>query len=120
MESIFKMAILCFPVSPSEPCIFVIFKLKNSKFRILIEKYITTNDTFGFFDKLSISSGIVLKLGPSRNSHRANRQLIKEPRRAICCDIVFYQNPKFEVYRFENGENTRLKRTDRKNQFRKP
>jgi hypothetical protein len=27
---------------------------------------------------------------------------------------ISYQNPKFEVYRFENGENTMLRRTDGK------
>jgi hypothetical protein len=31
-----------------------------------MENYITTNNTSGFFDKLSISSGIELELGPSR------------------------------------------------------
>jgi hypothetical protein len=51
---------------PSERCIFAIFNLKNFKFRDLIENYITTNYTSGFFDKLSISSGIELELGPSR------------------------------------------------------
>jgi hypothetical protein len=45
---------------------------------------------------------------------RANRQLIKKPRRVIFCDIVFYQNLKFEVFKFKNGENTRLRRTDGK------
>jgi hypothetical protein len=53
-------------ISPPEPCIFAIFKLKNLKFWILIENYIITNDKSGFFDKLSISSGIELELGPSR------------------------------------------------------
>jgi hypothetical protein len=66
MESIFKMAILRFLISPPEPCIFAIFKLKNFKFWILIENYIITNDTSGFFDRFSISSGIELELGPSR------------------------------------------------------
>jgi hypothetical protein len=60
------MAILRFPISLSEPCIFVIFKPINFKFWILIKNYITTNYTFGFFDKLSISSGIEVELGPSR------------------------------------------------------
>jgi hypothetical protein len=27
----------------------------------------------------------------------------------LFCDIVFYQNPKFEVCKYENGENTRLR-----------
>jgi hypothetical protein len=40
-------------------------------------------------------------------NYRANRQFLKKPRRFICFYIVFYQNPKFEVFRFENGENTR-------------
>jgi hypothetical protein len=31
MESIFKMAILRFPISPSEPCVFAIFKPTNFK-----------------------------------------------------------------------------------------
>jgi hypothetical protein len=60
------MAILRFPVSPSEPCIVAIFKPTNFKFKILIKNYITKNDTSGFFDKLSISSGIEVELGPSR------------------------------------------------------
>jgi hypothetical protein len=60
------MAILRFPISQSEPCIFAIFKPKNFKFWIMIENYITTNDTSEFFDNLSISSGIKLELGPSR------------------------------------------------------
>jgi hypothetical protein len=58
------MAILRFLISPSEPCIFAIFKPTNFKF--WIENYITKNDTSGFFDKLSISSAIELQLGPSR------------------------------------------------------
>jgi hypothetical protein len=45
---------------------------------------------------------------------RANRQLIKKPRRVIFCYIVLNQNPKFEVCRFENGDNTRLRETDGK------
>jgi hypothetical protein len=32
------------------------------------------------------------------------------------CFIVFHQNPKLEVCRFENGENTRLRWTDEKTQ----
>jgi hypothetical protein len=60
------MAILRFPFSPSEPCIFDIFKPINLKFGILMKNYITTNDTIGFFDKLSINYGIELELGPSR------------------------------------------------------
>jgi hypothetical protein len=47
-------------------CDFAIFKPKNFKFWILIENYITTNDTSGFCDKMSISSGIELELGPYR------------------------------------------------------
>jgi hypothetical protein len=35
------------------------------KLRILIENQITTNATSRFFDKLSISSGIEIELGPS-------------------------------------------------------
>jgi hypothetical protein len=65
MKSIFKMAILRFPISPSEPYIFAFFKLKNLKFWIMIENYMKTNDTSGFLDLLSISSGIELELGPS-------------------------------------------------------
>jgi hypothetical protein len=52
MDSIFKMVILRFPISPSEPCIFAIFKPKNFKFWIPIENYITTNETPGFWDEL--------------------------------------------------------------------
>jgi hypothetical protein len=66
MESIFKMVILRFPISPSESSIFTIFKPTNFIFCILIENYIKTNDTSGFFDQLSISSGIELELGLSR------------------------------------------------------
>jgi hypothetical protein len=47
-------------------CDFAIFKPKNFKFWILIENYITTNETSGFCDKMSISSGIELELGPYR------------------------------------------------------
>jgi hypothetical protein len=60
------MVILRFRMRPPEPCVFVIFKPTNFKFWILIENYIKTNETTGFFDKLSISSGIELELGPSR------------------------------------------------------
>jgi hypothetical protein len=60
------MAILRFPVSPSETCIVAIFKPTNFKFKILMKNYVTKNDTSGFFDKLSISFGIELELGPSR------------------------------------------------------
>jgi hypothetical protein len=42
------MTILRFPICPSEPCIFAIFKPTSFKFRILIENYVTTNDTSGF------------------------------------------------------------------------
>jgi hypothetical protein len=59
------MAIFRFLISPSDPCIFAIFKLKNFKFWVLKENNITTNETSGFFDKLSISFGIELELGPS-------------------------------------------------------
>jgi hypothetical protein len=59
------MAILRFPISPSEHCIFAIFKPINFKFWVLIENYITTNVTSRFFDKFSISSVIELELGPS-------------------------------------------------------
>jgi hypothetical protein len=38
----------------------------NFKFWMLIENYVTKNHTSGFSDKLSISSGIELELGPSR------------------------------------------------------
>jgi hypothetical protein len=58
------MAILHFPISLSL-VFFAIFKPTNFKFRILIENYITTYDTSGFFVKMSISSGIELELGPS-------------------------------------------------------
>jgi hypothetical protein len=51
MDSIIKMAILHFPISPSEPCIFSSFKTKNFKFWILIENCITTNDTSFFYYK---------------------------------------------------------------------
>jgi hypothetical protein len=60
------MAILRFFISPSEPCTFAIFKPTNFKFWILMKNYITTNDTSGFFEKLSISAEIELRLGPFR------------------------------------------------------
>jgi hypothetical protein len=42
---------LRFPISQSdEPCIFAIIKPKNFKFWILIENYITTNNTSGISD----------------------------------------------------------------------
>jgi hypothetical protein len=66
MESIFKMAILHLYIRPSEPCIFVIFEPAIFKFRNIIEDYIKINDTFGFFDSLSISSEIEFVLGPSQ------------------------------------------------------
>jgi hypothetical protein len=66
MESIFKMVILLLFIHPSESCIFTIFKPIVFKFLILIENYIGINDTFGFFDSLSISSEIELGLGTSR------------------------------------------------------
>jgi hypothetical protein len=34
-------------------------------------------------------------------------------KRVIDSYIVFYKNPKFEDFWSENGENTRLRRTDR-------
>jgi hypothetical protein len=46
-------------------CNFAIFKPKKFKLCILIDCK-TTNDTSGFCDKLSISSGIELELGLSR------------------------------------------------------
>jgi hypothetical protein len=52
MESIFKMAILRFPISPSEPCIFAIFKHIHLKFCILIKNYIKTNDTCRFLIRI--------------------------------------------------------------------
>jgi hypothetical protein len=64
MESIFKMAISHLSTRPSESCIFV--KPTIFKFRILIEDYIRTNETFGFFDSLYISSEIELGLGPTQ------------------------------------------------------
>jgi hypothetical protein len=63
MESIFKMAILNLSIRPSELCIFAIFE---PTIWILIEDYIRINDTFGFFDSLSISSEIELGLGPTQ------------------------------------------------------
>jgi hypothetical protein len=60
------MAILRFPISPSEHCIIAIFKFTNFKFWILIKNYIATNKTSVFSDKMSVSFGIELKLGPSR------------------------------------------------------
>jgi hypothetical protein len=65
MESIFKMALLRLSICPSEPFIFPIFKSTIFKFWFLIEDYIKfDNDTFGFFDSLSIISEIELGLRP--------------------------------------------------------
>jgi hypothetical protein len=50
----------------SEPCIFAIFNPTILKFWILIGEYLKTNETFRFFDTLSISSEIELGLGPSQ------------------------------------------------------
>jgi hypothetical protein len=46
--------------------VWAILESRNLKFWILIENYITANDTSVFFYKLSISSGIELELGTSR------------------------------------------------------
>jgi hypothetical protein len=52
------MAIYRLFIRPSEPCIFVIFRsMIIFKFWILIESYKRINDTFGFLDFLSKSSG---------------------------------------------------------------
>jgi hypothetical protein len=59
MDSIFKMAILCLSVRPSESCIIAIFRPAIFKLRTLVEDYNRINDTFGFIDSLSISSEIV-------------------------------------------------------------
>jgi hypothetical protein len=63
MESIIKMAILHLSIRSSEPCIFISTIFKNWN---LIENYIRINDTFEFFDSLSISSEIELALGSSQ------------------------------------------------------
>jgi hypothetical protein len=60
------MAILRLSIRPSGPCIFVICQPTIFKFWILIEHYIRINETFGFFDSLSISSKLELRLGPSQ------------------------------------------------------
>jgi hypothetical protein len=44
---------------------------------------------------------------------RAFRQLIEKPKRFIDFYIVFYKNPKFIDCRSKNGDNTRLRRTDK-------
>jgi hypothetical protein len=66
MEVIFKMAILLLSIRRTEPCIFAISRPTIFKYWIIIEDYIRINETFGFFDPLSISSGIELGLGPSQ------------------------------------------------------
>jgi hypothetical protein len=66
MESMFKMAILRLSIRLSEPCIFAIFRPTLFKFWIIIEEYIRFNETFGFFDLLSISSETEFRLGPSQ------------------------------------------------------
>jgi hypothetical protein len=43
------------------------FSISKTSNWILIENYITTNDTSEFFDRLSVSSAIELELGPSRS-----------------------------------------------------
>jgi hypothetical protein len=40
--------------------------------------------------------------------------LSKNPVVSFVVITILYQNPKFEVCRFENGENTRLRQTDGK------
>jgi hypothetical protein len=83
------------------------------------------NETFGFFDLLSKSSGIERTLrtdGPlffAKNSQYTNFQ--RDRRRSgwkkdislEIVDIIFYKNPKFENCRSVNDENTRLRRTNR-------
>jgi hypothetical protein len=58
------MAVLHLSISSSEPCIFAISEPTIFKFRILIEDYIRINEKFGCFVLLSISSEIVVGLGP--------------------------------------------------------
>jgi hypothetical protein len=60
------MTLLHLSIRPSEPYIFAIFRPTIFKFWILIEDHIKINDTFRFFDSLSISSEIELGLGPSQ------------------------------------------------------
>jgi hypothetical protein len=60
------MSILHLFIRPSEPCIFAIFKPAIFKFWILIEDYIKINEINVFFDSLSISSDIELRLGDSQ------------------------------------------------------
>jgi hypothetical protein len=57
------MTILRLPIRLFAPCIFNIFKPTIFRLWILIEDYIKMNETFGFFDLLSISSEIELGLG---------------------------------------------------------
>jgi hypothetical protein len=60
------MVILHLFIRPPEPCIFAIFKPVIFKFWILIEDYIKINEINEFFDSLSISSEIELRLGDSQ------------------------------------------------------
>jgi hypothetical protein len=64
MESISKIAILRLFARPPVPFIFTIIKPTIFKLQIFIEEYIRINDTFGFFDSISISSEIEHGLGP--------------------------------------------------------
>jgi hypothetical protein len=59
------MAILHLSIRPPDPCVFAMFKPIIFIFWNLIENYTRINDTFGFFDSLSISSEFELELGPS-------------------------------------------------------
>jgi hypothetical protein len=57
------MVILHLTIHPCEPGLFAIFK--PTILWYLIEDYIRINNTFGFFDSLSISSEVELGLGLS-------------------------------------------------------
>jgi hypothetical protein len=46
-----------------------------------------------------------------KNWSKKKNEMAEKINMAAKSYLVFYQNPKFEVCRFENRENTRLRRT---------
>jgi hypothetical protein len=57
----------------------------------------------------------LIRKGPNSSSiPELIDNLSKAYQPVIGCYIVFYQNPKFEVCRFDNDKNTRLRQTDGK------
>jgi hypothetical protein len=67
-----------------------------------VEKWLCESENKKKYNKKILNTGGSL----FELNSRANRHFITKPRRVICFYLVFYQNPKFEVFRFENGEIT--------------